>query len=79
MQGRRWVLQATPTMEVMVWKLEEPKSKAPGCLPVSRVGLGETYELGGIMSFLLQKINAVERIGEDRDHSRALSIKIVQA
>lgn len=35
-------------------------------LPVSRVGLLVTYELDGIVSFLLQKINAVERMGEDK-------------
>lgn len=61
---------------------ESWKSRNVRCLvPVSRVGLLVTYELGGIVSFLLQKINAVERMGEDKQKETIsrLSIKTAQA
>lgn len=45
------------------------------------MGLLVTYELGGIVSFLLQKINAVERMEEDKQKETIsrLSIKTAQA
>lgn len=76
------MLQAAPTMEVMVRTPEELEVRA-GCLAVCQQGRSSGDLRAGwhYMSFLLQKINVVERIEDARQKESisGFSIKIVQA
>jgi hypothetical protein len=76
------MLQAAPTMEVMVRTPDELEVKA-GCLAVCQQGRS-TGDLGvgwHCMNFLLRKINVMERIEEakQKESISGFSIKIVQA